>query len=93
MTNAELEQNDTLDVNKAMDDGATPLYIACQEGHWEVVRQLLEHTDIDTNTTMQNGYGEDGQGETPLGVARRKGHQSIIELLDGEVTTMCGFKM
>eukprot|EP00959_Pyramimonas_sp_CCMP1952_P044961 939271-Pyramimonas_sp.AAC.1 len=93
MTSFALEQNDSLDVNKAMDDGATPLYIASQEGHWEVVRQLLEHSDIDVNTTMQNGYGENGQGETPLGVAQRKEHQAIIELLSGEVTTMCGFKM
>ena len=30
------------DVNKAMDDGATPLYVAAQEGHEAVVRALIE---------------------------------------------------
>ena len=37
------------DINKARDDGATPLYIASQEGHVDVVRMLLEqmnHTEI-----------------------------------------------
>jgi len=29
--------------------GATPLYIAAQEGHWKAVMVLLEHEDIDVN--------------------------------------------
>ena len=30
------------DIDKARDDGATPLYIASEEGHVEVVSVLLE---------------------------------------------------
>jgi hypothetical protein len=42
---------------------------------------------------MQNGHGEHGEGETALGVAIRKGHQPIVNLLSEEVTQMCGFTM
>jgi ankyrin repeat protein len=36
------------DIDKAMDDGATPLIMASQEGHVEVVSMLLEQgADID----------------------------------------------
>ena len=32
---------------------ATALYIAVQEGRWEVVRQLMEHPQIDVDKPMQ----------------------------------------
>jgi ankyrin repeat protein len=32
-----------------MQDGATPLYIACARGHVEVVKLLLAHPDVAVN--------------------------------------------
>ena len=40
---------DGVDVNKAREDGATPLYIAAQEGHASVVELLLKADGVDVN--------------------------------------------
>ena len=49
------------DVNKAMDNGATPLYMAAQNGHEAVVRALIEF-GADVNKARDNG-------RTPLSVS------------------------
>jgi ankyrin repeat protein len=63
-------------VNKSSDDGDTPLCIACENGHCEVVDALLrKKADV-------NKAGSDGI--TPLAVARRNGHWDVVDaLLDG----------
>ncbi len=56
-----------------MDDGLTPLYIACQNGHKDVADLLL-----------QAGADKDkafGNGRTPLYIASQKGQKDIVELL------------
>ena len=46
--------------------GATPLFMACQEGHEEVVKLLLADERVDVNQAMQvrvGGEGERGRRE------------------------------
>ena len=33
-------------------DGMTPLYIAAKAGHWECVREMLQHRFLSTALTM-----------------------------------------
>ena len=44
-----------VDVNQAMDGGATPLYIASQNGHCEVVSMLLAKEGVDVNQARDDG--------------------------------------
>jgi cytohesin len=53
------------DINKANDDGATPLYIATEKGHEAVVRALIE-ADADVNKANDDD-------ETPLFTAAEEG--------------------
>uniref|UniRef100_A0A672JFW5 Ankyrin 3a n=1 Tax=Salarias fasciatus TaxID=181472 RepID=A0A672JFW5_SALFA len=54
-------------------NGFTPLYMAAQENHLEVVRFLLE------NSASQSMATEDGF--TPLAVALQQGHDQVVSLL------------
>ena len=46
---------DGVDVNKGDEDGATPLYIAAQEGHASVVELLLKADGVDVNKAREDG--------------------------------------
>jgi len=62
-----------VDINKETDNGATPLYIACEKGHITVVKYLVERgADI---SRVNN------KGETPLFVADKNGHKDIKNYL------------
>ena len=55
------------------DDGATPLYIAAQDGHGEVVEALLKGgCDVDKATN---------DGATPLLIAAQEGQREVVEAL------------
>ena len=56
-----------------MNMGATPLYIAAQNGHLEVARLLLDAT-ADKDKAMN-------MGATPLFVAAQNGHLEVARLL------------
>ncbi|EOD05751.1 hypothetical protein EMIHUDRAFT_359788 [Emiliania huxleyi CCMP1516] len=56
-----------------MNDGTTPLYIACYKGHLEIARLLLE-ASADINQARSDGC-------TPLFVACLKGHLEVAKLL------------
>jgi len=63
-----------INVNQPHCSGASPLYIACQQGHERVVEVLLKHKDIQVNrvtSTWPSG----------LYIAAQKGHHQVVELL------------
>ena len=60
-------------VNLAIDDGVTPLYIGCQEGHLDIVRLLLAN-DAAVNQAANNGFA-------PLSIGCQEGHLDIVRLL------------
>ena len=62
-----------IEVNETTADGATPLCMASERGHKEVVEVLLkEGADIDK---AQN------DGRTPLFIASQNGHKEVVEVL------------
>ena len=62
------------DVDKAANYGRTPLFMASQDGHLEVVRLLVEKgADVDK---------ADYDDHTPLYIADLKGHFDIVDLLE-----------
>ena len=62
------------DVNKANEDGETPLYRAIWDGHSECVKLLLAAPGIDVNKA-------DKDGRTPLYRAACDGHTECVRLL------------
>ena len=65
--------NDGADVNKADNEGATPLYVAAYKGHLEVVQHLLEN-GADVNKSTNGGF-------TPLYIAAQQGYLEVVKLL------------
>eukprot|EP01039_Chlorochromonas_danica_P007071 gene7071-7821_t len=60
------------DVNYVDASGSLPLHYACQEGHVDVVRLLLEHgSDFNARLT----------GQAPVVLAARGGHNEVIKTL------------
>jgi ankyrin repeat protein len=61
------------DVDKARDDGTTPLFIASQQGHLPVVQALLQG-GADTDKVADNGA-------TPLCMSSHQGHVPVVHAL------------
>jgi ankyrin repeat protein len=55
-----------------MDDGASPLYIACHNGHLDIVEKLLDNVNTDVNKCTDSGV-------SPLYIACQNGHLDIVE--------------
>ena len=66
-------------MDQADNDGTTPLIMAAQQGHLEVVRALLVG-GADKGKVIT---GPDGRRCTALSVARMQGHHDIANLLAG----------
>ena len=65
-----------IDLNKArFDDGVTPIYNACYQGHPQIVKALLECKGIAVNR------GRTDTGETPLHAAAWGGELEIVRQL------------
>jgi ankyrin repeat protein len=58
-------------VNAQTKNGATPLYLACQEGHLEVTQYLVQECGADPHARAHDGM-------TPLHAAAQMGHSSVI---------------
>ena len=56
------------------DVGATPLFIAAQRGHLEVVRLLVE-------SGANKDQGLTDVGTTPLFIAAQNGHREVVRFL------------
>ena len=72
-----------IDVNKVATSGATPLYLACQQGHKEVVSMLVGDLRTDVNKPKFDKC-------TPLWVAAQNGFLPVVLALlasDREVDT------
>ncbi|KAK2105820.1 hypothetical protein P7K49_015334 [Saguinus oedipus] len=52
-------------------NGATPLYLACQEGHLEVTQYLVQECGADPHARAHDGM-------TPLHAAAQMGHSPVI---------------
>jgi ankyrin repeat protein/serine/threonine protein kinase len=62
-------------INQASgNDGATPLYVAAQQGHIAVVTMLVKECQADVNQATNNGT-------TPLIVASSNGHIAVVKVL------------
>jgi ankyrin repeat protein len=84
-----LKRND-VDPNAIGDhvNSLTPLMIAIQNGHEEIVRLLLGKDNVDSNFP-------NGRGQTPLWWAAWKGHSAGMLPSNGahsEITTYFGFQ-
>lgn len=58
-------------MNAQTKNGATPLYLACQEGHLEVTQYLVQECGADPHTSAHDGM-------TPLHAAAQMGHSPVI---------------
>ena len=68
------------DVNKAMNDGATPLFMAAQWGHEAVVRALIE-ASADVNKATDDGKTPLSVALTPVFNVRRGRHAGVVQML------------
>ena len=66
-----------IDINKAAEDGETPLHTASCEGHLEVVQALLGMEGIDINKAAKHG-------KTPLHIASWNGSLEVVQALLGK---------
>ena len=63
------------DVNKARNNGVTPLFMAAEKGHGAILRVLIEaDADVIKGKTMYDGA-------TPLCIGAQKGHEAVVRAL------------
>jgi len=70
--------DENINYNQQDENGATPLFWACQENHSNVVQLLLHQPNINTNTSMTY---ETSKGATPLIIASYLGNYECVQQL------------
>ena len=66
-------------VSKGWLEGRTPLYVACENESVDAARLLLDNgAAVDRS---------DKEGRTPLDVAKRKGHDALVALLEEHMSS------
>ena len=68
------------DVNIPGNEGTTPLFVAAQENHLDVVRCLGTELEADVNK-------RDNEGTTPFFVAAQENHLGVVRCLGTELGT------
>ena len=63
------------EVDLAAEEGVTPLFAACFNGHVDAARLLLDKNAAVDRTEKKYGM-------TPLCVAKKNGHSAIVALLE-----------
>lgn len=72
--NEVLLEDQRVDINKAIENGWTPLYIICERGDFEALQYLLvSGRELNLNEGNKNNV---------IDIARTRGHSKVIELLE-----------
>ena len=82
-------------------DGATPLHVASQKGHSDIVNTLIRN-GADINQPMKvyalyhnplllinTVHSSPQDGQMPIDFARSKGHSDIVHILEKDFPTSC----
>jgi len=79
-----ISRPDFVHVNaKRKPDGATALHLAAFKGHVQVCQALLGRSDfVEAGARLVRDWGTNKAGDTALDVAKGRGRNSIIQLLD-----------
>ncbi|KAL8577877.1 hypothetical protein ACOMHN_018682 [Nucella lapillus] len=65
-----------------LDEGSTPLILACKNGHLELVKFMIERCGVNISQTGSVTFdGEDIEGAPPLWCAAAAGHVDVVRYL------------
>ena len=78
-----------IQVNQSLVDGQSPIFAAAEGGHPEGVRLLLEvGADMNARVLEESQIDSNCTGLTPLGVAKKRGHDEVVALLAAAGATL-----
>ncbi|CAG2216439.1 unnamed protein product [Mytilus edulis] len=69
-----------MNINDTTNIGSTPLHKACQKGHYETVKFLLDLNGQEFNSRVDTTI-KDEEGRSALHLACQNGHKEVIKLL------------